>query len=177
MMPGSEVGGDSSASSAEAATDVTLKRGSIAKIASMRNWTSGSSSMTTRIFADPCPSRSALGTIKSPLVIEVTSLRAAGSFEKRDLLLQLNHFQRTVDGHLLELLELCQAQMLPGLLLGDLTLGLHLFGHIAGGGAHAQYAAAGVAIGRGVVQNLSEGPVLVAHGERVVHGHPLAEHQ
>src|SRR5664280_809546 len=177
MIPGSEVGGDSRASSAETATEVTLKRGSIAKIASMRNWTSGSSSMTTRIFADACSSTPSFGTIESPLVIEVTSLRAAGSLERLDLLPPLNHFESTLDGHFLEPLELCQAHALPGLLLGDLPLGLHLAGHVAGGGEHGEYVAAGVAIDRGVVQDLGEGPVLVAHGQRVVHGHPLAEHQ
>ena len=52
-----------------------------------------------------------------------------------------------------------------------------LFGHVAGRGEHAEHLAAGVAVHRGVVQNLGQGPVPVAHRQRVVHRHPLGEHQ
>src|SRR5450631_1150343 len=114
MIPGSEVGGASRASSADAATAVTVKRGSMAKIASTRNWTSGSSSTTTRIFALFGSRASSLTTIASPLVIGLTCLRGAGPSQGLDLLLQLDHLQRTVDGHPLEPLELGQAHLLLG---------------------------------------------------------------
>src|ERR1019366_6951719 len=137
MIPGSEVGGDSRASSAEAVTAVTVKRGSMAKIASTRNWTSGSSSTTTRIFALVGSGAMSLATMASPLVIGLTWRRAAGPSQGLDLLLQLDHLQRAVDGHPLEPLELGQAQLLLGQLLGDLSASLHLLGDIAGGSEHA----------------------------------------
>ena len=92
MIPGSDVGGVSRASSADLATWVIVKRGSMAKMASMRNWTSGSSSMTTRILADvgPDPLPSLSSTIESPLVIALASLGGAGSLGGFDLLLQFD---------------------------------------------------------------------------------------
>src|SRR5450631_2678891 len=114
MIPGSEVGGEARASSADAATLVTEKRGSMEKIASMRNCTSGSSSMTTRILPDPRSLSPSPRTIASPLVIGFTPLGIVGPPEGLDLLLQLDHLQRTVNGHGLEPLELCEPRALLG---------------------------------------------------------------
>src|ERR1035437_616369 len=130
MIPRSEVGGLARASSADAATLVTEKRGSMEKIASMRNCTSGSSSMTTRIFPpDVGASTPSLRTLASPLVIGFASLGSVGPPESLHLLLQLDHLERTVDGHSLEPLEFCEPRLLVAMLLGDLFLGMHLFGH------------------------------------------------
>src|ERR1035437_8843903 len=49
-------------------------------------------------------------------------------FEMFDLLLQLDHLELTPDGQPLELLQLSQPIQLPGLLLGNLPLRLHLVG-------------------------------------------------
>src|ERR1035437_4569842 len=116
MISGSEVGGMARASSADAATLVTEKRGSMEKIASMRNCTSGSSSMTTRIFPpDVGASTPSLRTLASPLVIGFASLGSVGPLENLDLLLQLDHLERTVDGHSLEPLEFCEPRLLVGM--------------------------------------------------------------
>ena len=52
-------------------------------------------------------------------------------------------------------------------------LGLQLFSHVAGCSKYAEHLAGGVAVDRGVIQNLAERPVPVAHGQRGVHGHLL----
>src|SRR5665647_3868098 len=77
-------------------------------------------------------------------------------FELLDLLLQLDHLELTPDGQPLELLQLSQPLQLPGLLLGNLPLRLHLVGHVPGGGEHAEDLPAGVAVHRGVVPNLGQ---------------------
>src|SRR5664280_1514013 len=167
MIPGSDVGGAVRASSAEAATLVTEKRGSMEKIASMRNCTSGSSSITTRILANgrsvPLPA-----TFESPLVMGIAVVVAVWPSQGLDLLLELDHLQSAVDGHSLEPLELAQACLLLGQLLGDLPGSLHLFGHVSGGSKHAKHLSYCVKVDRGVVPNLGESPVPVPHGQRVV---------
>ena len=54
-------------------------------------------------------------------------------------------------GETLELFELGQPGPFPVLLFGDLSLGLKLFGHVAGNGEHALHLSAEAAISRGVV--------------------------
>src|SRR5665811_819981 len=50
-----------------------------------------------------------------------------------------------------------------------------LFGDLAGGGENAEDVSACVAVDRGVVQNVGQGAVPVAQGERVVGDRPLRE--
>src|SRR5450631_4913414 len=112
----------------------------------------------------------------SALVTGPASLGRAGLAQVLDLLLQLDHLELTPDGQPLEPLELYQPFQLSGLLVGGLLLCLDLLGDVAGRSEHPEYVAGGVAVRRGVVQDLGERPVAVAQGQRVVHRDPLGEH-
>src|SRR5674476_1643628 len=120
---------------------------------SMSKQMSGSSSMAVR-------------TSGSVLVLVTYRVLIGGAepLELLDFLLQLDHLELTPHGQPLEVLELRQALQRFGLLFGELLLGPVLFINIAGRGEHPQDLPAAVAVDRGVVQDLGQRPILVAHG-------------
>src|ERR1035437_9128980 len=81
----------------------------------------------------------------------------------------------TPDGQSLESLKLHEPLLLPALPVSSLSLGVHPFGHVTGGGEHAEHVAASVAIDRGVVENLSGRPIVVGHRQRVAPCHPVGD--
>src|SRR5664280_543036 len=106
-----------------------------------------------------------------PVGVSVLSPRLASTTldelpEIVDLLLQLDHLVLTSDGQPLEAFELLEPLQCLGLLFGDLLLGLPLFGDVTGRGEHPQDPSAGVAVHRGVVQDLGQGAVAVTHRQR-----------
>src|SRR5674476_723332 len=102
----------------------------------------------------------------SALVTKLPSVRLDEASEAFDLLLQLDHLELAPDSKPLEPLKLGELVQLLGL-LRKLGLGLLLFRHVARRGEHAEHIACLVAVDRGVVQDLGQGPVRAADGQRV----------
>src|SRR5665647_1827413 len=110
----------------------------------------------------------------SALVTKLPSVRLDEPSEAFDLLLQLDHLELAPDSKTLESLKLGESVQLLGL-LRKLGLGQLLFRHVARRGEHAEPIACLVAVYRGVVQDLGQGPVRAADGQRVVGDRPLGE--